>query len=425
MNRDYFIKKIGAPSPPATLVKLEQSAYDIVKRIRQKHLKSAAFYDQIAEDFNFQDTRAIAAALWDFCKYNIRYKEESADYQTVSAPQTILKNGVCDCKGYAMFIGGVLDALNRQGRRINWHYRFVSYRMFDETPGHVFAVIDMPGGSEIWVDPVLNEFDEHRPYAHSRDVRVRVTGSPQQIGCACNEQKIGAAAIGTGQQTGQVIMKVAPVLAYVPVVGWVATAAAEVVGFFLVCFGSKYSESTGVRWLTAFFETWVLGMAKHSDNKVNAANVKVAQNWFATVLGVPIYDKYRIHALMGTDPEGTKSLGLTQQQRAQKYLSFWDAVKAGVTYDQALAAVQRVDQLQMKWTDPPGAWHDFTAAPSTIDYSGNATTTGQITPNSSTLAVNGSGQLVTAGDTAAIADAVAKKRILILAAAAAAAIFIL
>jgi hypothetical protein len=424
LNREYFIRKIGAPSPPATLVKYEQSAYDIVKRIRQKHLKSAKFYDQIAEDFNYQDTRAVAESLWDFCKNNIQYKEESADYQTVSAPQTILKNGVCDCKGYAMFIGGVLDALNRQGRRINWHYRFVSYRLLDETPGHVFTVIDMPDGSEIWVDPVLNEFDEKRSYFHSKDVRVRVTGSPEKIGCACQD-KIGAAAIGTGQETGKVIMKIAPSLAVVPVVGYVAAAAGELVGFFLTCFGSKYSQSTGVRWLCSFFETKCLGMAKHSDNNVNAANIPVAQNWFATVLGVPVYDKYRIHALMGTDPEGTKSLGLTQDQRAQKYLSFWDAQKAGVTYAQALAAVQRVDALKMKWTDPPGAWHDFTAAPSTIDYSGNATTTGQINQNSATLAVNGSGQLVTAGDTAAIAHAVAQKRILILAAAAAAAIFIL
>jgi hypothetical protein len=333
-----------------------------------------------------------------------------------------------------MFIGGVLDALNRQGRRINWHYRFVSYRLLDETPGHVFVVIDMPDGSEIWVDPVLPEYDEHRPYYHSKDVRVRVTDAGQQIagcGCGCGGQckeakKIaGIDAIGTGQETGQVIMKVAPVLAYIPVVGWIATAAAEVVGFFLVCFGSKYSESTGVRWLTAFFETWVLGMAKHSDNKVNAANVKVAQNWFATVLGVPIYDKYRIHALMGTDPEGTKSLGLTQEQRATKYLSFWDAKKANVSFDTALAAVKRVDELKMKWTDPPGAWHDFTPAPWTIVKDGTATSTGVANQNSSTLAVNAAGQLVPAGDATAVAAAVAQKRIIIMAAAAAAAILII
>jgi hypothetical protein len=427
LNRQYLLKKIGQPSPAPALVKYEQSAYDIVKRIREKHLKSAKYYDAIAADFNYQDTRAVAAALWDFCKNNIRYKEESAELQTVSAPQTILKNGQCDCKGYAMFIGGVLDALNRHGRRINWHYRFVSYRLLDETPGHVFTVIDMPDDTEIWVDPVLGEFDEHRPYFHKKDVRVRVTGSPEKIGCACSEKKIGAAAIGTGQATGQVIMKVAPVLAYVPVVGWIAAAAGEVIGFFLVCFGSKYTESTGVRWLTSFYEDKVLNLGKHSDNKVNQANIVASQNWFAAVTGVPIYDKYRIHALMGTDPEGTKNLGLTQEQRANKYLGFWDAKKAGVTYPQALAAVQRVDALNMKWTDPGGAWHDFTAAPATIDNSGNATTTGTINANTPTsqLVVNASGQLTTVGDTAAVAAATAQKRILILAAAAAAAIFIL
>lgn len=406
MTRSYLLKKIGSAPPPEKLVVPDQDAYDIISRILIKHKKCAADYDKIASEFEGYTTYEICKKLWTFCKNNIQYDEESIDRQNVSSPQTILLRGHCDCKGYALFIGGVLDALNRQGYAINWKYRFASDDMFNEVPGHVFVVVN-DGGQEIWIDPVLRQFnqDHYFPYYQDR----KVTAPARVSGCSCDT--IGATTV----QTGQAIMKIAPSLAVVPVVGWIAAAGGEVVGAFLTIFGSNYSTSTGVRWLTQKYEYYVLGNANAtSDNHVNEADTANAQKWFSTVLGVPIYDQYRYHALRGTSPTTGKSLNISRDQRAKNYLaSAPDAVQMGVTYDQAFAATYPADQFKENGIDgnyPPGSWKNFTAAPALIDHSG-------ATPN---LYVDQNGQL-----TNAAGQPVSGNKNILLLAAGAALLFIL
>lgn len=94
----------------------------------------------------------ICQDLFSFCKENLEYREETESHQSTLTPQGLLMRGYCDCKGYAGFIGGVLDAIKRQGKNIKWKYRFASYRPLDETPHHVFIVVDN-GSREIWIDP--------------------------------------------------------------------------------------------------------------------------------------------------------------------------------------------------------------------------------------------------------------------------------
>jgi hypothetical protein len=73
-----------------------------------------------------------------------------------------------DCKSYSLFIGGILDSLNRKGKKIKWCYRFASYRFMDKLPHHVFIVIN-PGKNEIWVDPVLPSYNEKKQYFYKVD----------------------------------------------------------------------------------------------------------------------------------------------------------------------------------------------------------------------------------------------------------------
>ena len=67
-----------------------------------------------------------------------------------------------DCKHYAGFAAGILDALNRAGLQqpIEWTYRFCSYNPFDSKPAHVYVVITEPTGDEIWLDPAPTELGE-------------------------------------------------------------------------------------------------------------------------------------------------------------------------------------------------------------------------------------------------------------------------
>jgi hypothetical protein len=360
MNRQYLLKKIGSPPPPEKMVTPDQDAYDIINRILLKHKNCACDYDKIAQDFEGPDTYTIAQKLWNFCKKNIAYDEESIERQNVSSPQTILQRGHCDCKGYALFIGGVLDALNRLGYSIKWKYRFASDDLLNDIPGHVFVVIT-DQGHEIWVDPVLSEFnqDHYFPYYEDR----KVTAPAKVAGCGC-QVAIGA----TTQQVGAGLMKVAPALSAVPV----AALAVEVVGLALNFFGSKYTTSNDVRWLTAKYQFYVLGDGSAvSNHHANETYTQPAAKWFSYVVGVPVFDQLRYHALRGTSPDTGKSLNLTRQQRAQNYLnSAPDAVQQGYTLQDAINATYPADQFKENGIDgnyPPGSWKNFPIAPSLVE----------------------------------------------------------
>jgi hypothetical protein len=389
LNKAYLLKKIGTAPPAEKKVTEDQSAYDIISRMMVKHKACACDYDKIAEDFDEQTIYQVAKKLWGFCKKNIAYDEETIERQEVSSPQRILQRGHCDCKGYALFIGGVLDALNRKGWDIKWRYRFASDDPFNEVPGHVFVVIT-DKDNEIWVDPVLSEFnqDHYFPYYEDR----KVSAPAAMAGCGCSTQKIGSTA-----STGKAIMSVAPALATVPVVGYIGAAAAEVVGFFLSAFGSKYNSSTGVRWLVQRYQYYVLGQNNVSnDRQVDEKYIQPTQGWFSTVLGVPIYDQYRYHALHGSDPNTGKLIpGITRDQRAKNYLaSAPDAVAAGVTYDQALAATYEADKFVEP--GPAGSWASFTAASALVETDPNAQPTSYVNQNGQL--VTSAGQPVVAGN---------------------------
>jgi organic hydroperoxide reductase OsmC/OhrA len=86
------------------------------------------------------------------------------------SPSAILSLGKNDCKNYALFIMGVLDSLKRKGLIDNKiYYRFASYKLLDEIPHHVFAVIQDQSGNEYFIDPVLSTFNERKTYYHKID----------------------------------------------------------------------------------------------------------------------------------------------------------------------------------------------------------------------------------------------------------------
>ena len=135
-----------------TLLHPDQTVKDIIHEVLDKHEEFASDYDKIALYFNDRNIEKICVSLYDFCKENLPYAEETEDVQTVRSPGALLSMGHCDCKGYANFCGGVLSALNRAGKKINWNYRFASYDLARKTPHHVFIVVN-DNGSEIWIDP--------------------------------------------------------------------------------------------------------------------------------------------------------------------------------------------------------------------------------------------------------------------------------
>lgn len=151
-----------------------QSVGDIIQGILSTHNLHRAEYDKISKSFRKATPYKTGRAIYDFLKNNTYYVIESDDKQTLRSPSAILYLGSnpkigLDCKSYSLFIGGILDSLNRKGANIDWTYRFASYKPFDKLPHHVFVVINPNTSNEIWVDPVLPSFNLHKSYHYKID----------------------------------------------------------------------------------------------------------------------------------------------------------------------------------------------------------------------------------------------------------------
>lgn len=175
----------------------DQTTWDIVREIDLAHKDNARDYDRICEYFEVGNVPQICQALWVFCKENFPFREEDIDTQNVLQPISILQYPSIDCKNYASFCGGVLDALKRKGYPIVWEYRFVSWTLWKTSPSHVFIVVN-PSTQDIWIDPVADYYDDHIWYWHkvSKRPRTAAVGSIGSIGCGCGCETCNGASIG-------------------------------------------------------------------------------------------------------------------------------------------------------------------------------------------------------------------------------------
>jgi hypothetical protein len=140
------------------------------------HDKYKSEYDKISNSFAGRNVKTTARNLWQFLKNNVNYVVESDDKQMLKSPSAILYTGKTtgsDCKNFSLFIGGTLASLQRKGFPIDWAYRFASYRLMDKLPHHVFVVINPGTKNEIWIDPVLNGFDQKKQYYYKIDKKPK------------------------------------------------------------------------------------------------------------------------------------------------------------------------------------------------------------------------------------------------------------
>jgi organic hydroperoxide reductase OsmC/OhrA len=170
MQKNLLLGRLKPFGGNSKMLVRDQQVPDIISAMLSAHKMYAGEYDKISQDFYSGDGVQTAKKLFDFLKKNVRYKIESDRNQRIMSPSAILSLGKNDCKNYALFIMGVLDSLKRKGLINNKiYYRFASYRLLDEIPHHVFAVIQDDQGNEYFIDPVLSTFNERKTYYHKID----------------------------------------------------------------------------------------------------------------------------------------------------------------------------------------------------------------------------------------------------------------
>jgi len=191
MNRDRLLGRLSAYGKKRILIKKDQGVPDIMSAMLSAHKIYAPEYDKISQDFYAGDGIQTAKNLFNFLKKNVRYKIESENNQRIMSPSAIVSLAKNDCKNYALFIMGVLDSLKRKGLIKNdIFYRFASYKLLDEVPHHVFAVIKENDGTEYYIDPVLSTFNERKTFFHKIDKRPNnmplysISGVGKSVGAA-------------------------------------------------------------------------------------------------------------------------------------------------------------------------------------------------------------------------------------------------
>jgi organic hydroperoxide reductase OsmC/OhrA len=213
MQKNLLLGRLKSFGGNSKMLVRDQQVPDIISAMLSAHKMYASEYDKISQDFYSGDGVQTAKNLFEFLKKNVRYKIESDRKQRIMSPSAILSLGKfgADCKTYALFIMGVLDSLKRKGLINNKiFYRFASYRLLDEIPHHVFAVIQDQQGNEFFIDPVLSKFNERKTYYHKIDKQPSMPlYSVSGIGAPKKKAAAKAVAPAAPKEKKKIVLKIA------------------------------------------------------------------------------------------------------------------------------------------------------------------------------------------------------------------------
>jgi len=188
IDSNFLLGKLPVYQGKKILITSDQSTNDIINEMIQAHKLHRADYDKISTFFWQGNLKDTCKFIFDFLKRNVKYSIEPDERQSIKSPSAILstgyyKNGYNDCKHYSQFISGILDSLKRKGHKLDWFYRFANYRFFTKQPQHVFVVATQ-GSKVYWIDPVLNYFNERKPFINKIDKKMSlysISGTKPQL----------------------------------------------------------------------------------------------------------------------------------------------------------------------------------------------------------------------------------------------------
>lgn len=175
VNRNLLIGKVSPFVGKKEIVVANQDTVDIIDALIKNHYKYSNEYDKIYKYFDGGNVEETAYNVWYFLKEDFKYTIEPEKMQILRSPAAILASNIVgiDCKGYATFSNGIMDAYRRNtGKKFEVYYRFASYDPNDSTPQHVFSVVK-ENNVEYWIDPVLDQFDEKKQPYYYKDKKIK------------------------------------------------------------------------------------------------------------------------------------------------------------------------------------------------------------------------------------------------------------
>ena len=204
IDKQYLLSRLSGFTGSKLILKKDQEVKDIIGAMMEAHKIYASDYDKISGAFYFPSGKKVALTIFNFLKNNVKYKIEPDSEQRIMSPAAILTLSANDCKNYALFAGGVIDAINRSGLQyIPYAYRFVSHQLYNDDPNHVFVVVNPNTANEIFIDPIPEHDDIHArtPYYYSLDKKI--SGMALYRVSGVQRHSIGAEPVSTAMAISQ------------------------------------------------------------------------------------------------------------------------------------------------------------------------------------------------------------------------------
>jgi len=128
---------------------------------------TVGFSDEIAA--RFRTPYRIANAIWSLLHDELTYKADGRK-QNIKSPAQLIKDGIGDCKSFAVFTSSVLQNL-----RIPHYLRYAGYEQGVDVT-HVYVVIEPNTSRQIIIDAVHDRLNEEVKYTYKQDRQVTKSG---------------------------------------------------------------------------------------------------------------------------------------------------------------------------------------------------------------------------------------------------------
>lgn len=164
LSRQNIYGRIKPADGKARHLSTFQNAKEISNALKMAEYNSRGVSKQLVKYFKEPTDYATAAKVWHFLRTQIKYRAEPKTDQTAKEIQRFIQDGTGDCKHFATFAVGVLNACG-----IKTWFTFVGQDASIKKPNHVYgtALID---GQLVCIDPCRKRFDSEPRYFYKWDI---------------------------------------------------------------------------------------------------------------------------------------------------------------------------------------------------------------------------------------------------------------
>jgi len=160
MRRSVAGEIAGRPLGNRETVTRHQTATDIIQQMRRAEKNSRGQSLRLAQQYKGKPQKDIARGVYNFLRHEMQYRKEPTSKQTAKEIRRYVADGFGDCKHYATYAVGVLNAC-----RVPAWFVLVSQRKRSKNPTHAYACC-MIGEQVYVIDPCRPQFNSECLYEY-------------------------------------------------------------------------------------------------------------------------------------------------------------------------------------------------------------------------------------------------------------------